>query len=86
MTSQHSSTGRQPTVVRAESSVDDARGVETVVVAERGQWAVDIVVFFLDGVVRKRISTYRTRGRAEIAASLIKRAAERDRRWWPPAG
>jgi hypothetical protein len=68
------------TAVRADSSADDARGVETVIVGERGQWAVDIVVVFADGVVRKRITTYRTRGRAELAASLIKRAAERDRR------
>lgn len=72
---------RPPTRVRPDSSADDAHCVETVVVAERGQWAVDIVVVFDDGVVRKRITTYRTRGRAELAASLIKRAAERDRRW-----
>lgn len=69
---------RPPTVVRADSSADEARGVETVVVHERGHWAVDIVVVFDDGVVRKRINTHRTRGRAELAASLIKRAAERD--------
>ena len=72
--------GRPPTAVRAESSADDARAVDTVVVYERGQWAVDIVVVFDDGVVRKRINTHRTRGRAELAAGLIKRAAERDLR------
>ena len=67
---------------RAPPSVQTAPPTtpETVIVGERGQWAVDIVVVFADGVVRKRITTYRTRGRAELAASLIKRAAERDRR------
>ena len=67
-------------MIRDESSADDAQAVETVVVEERGQFAVDIVVVFADGVVRKRIATHRTRRRAEIAASLIKRAAERDLR------
>ena len=59
-------------------STDDALDVETVVVEDRGQWAVEIVVVFADGVVRKRINTHRTRARAELAADLIKRAAERD--------
>lgn len=72
--------GRPPTVVRAHTSADDARAVETVVVHERGHWAVEIVVVFDDGVVRKRINTHRTRRRADLAASLIKRAAERDLR------
>lgn len=70
--------GRPPTAARAESSADEARAVDTVVVSERGHWAVDIVVVFDDGVVRKRINTHRTRRRAELAAGLIKRAAERD--------
>ncbi len=48
------------------------------VVEERGRWAVDIVVVFADGVVRKRINTHRTKPRAELSANLIKRAAERD--------
>ena len=52
--------------------------MQTVVVEDRGQWAVEVVVVFADGVVRKRINTHRTRARAEIAADLIKRAAERD--------
>lgn len=55
---------------------DVARTVETVVVPERGQWVV--VVVFDDGVVRTRIGTYRSRRRAELAADLIKRAAERE--------
>ncbi len=73
---QHKS--RPPTTVRAESSADEARAVDTVVVHEQGHWAVDIVVVFDDGVVRKRIATHRTRRRADLAADLIKRAAERD--------
>ena len=55
-----------------------AYSVDTVVVEERGQWAVEIVVLFDDEVVRKRIAVHRTRRLAEIAANLIKRAAERD--------
>jgi hypothetical protein len=54
--------------------------VDTVVTAESGRWAVDIIVVFADGVVRKRIHTHATRRRAEIAADLIKRAADRDPR------
>jgi hypothetical protein len=55
-----------------------ALGVETEVIPERGQWAVDIIVFFEDGVVRRRISTYRTEALARISARYIKRGAERD--------
>ena len=69
---------RPRTVVPERVSTDDALDVETVVVEDRGQWAVEIVVVFADGVVRKRINTHRTRARAELAADLIKRAAERD--------
>jgi len=69
---------RPKTTVRADSSTDEALDVETVVVEERGRWAVEIVVVFADGVVRKRIDTHATRARAELSASLIKRAAERD--------
>lgn len=72
--------GRPPTVIPAKISTDEAHAVETVVVEERGQFAVDIVVVFSDCVVRKRIGTHRTRRRAELAAGLIKRAAERDLR------
>jgi len=63
---------------RAHSSADDALAVETVVSEERGRWAVDIVVVFADGVVRKRIDTHMTKARAELSARLIKRAAERE--------
>ena len=68
------------TVVRAGDSSDDARDVEAVVVEEHGRWAVELVVIFTDGVVRTRICTYATKARAELAASLIKRVAERDLR------
>jgi hypothetical protein len=59
-------------------ATERALGVETEIVKERGQWAVDIIVFFADGVVRRRIATYRTEALAKISANLIKRAAERD--------
>ncbi len=59
-------------------SADEAHDVQTVVVEERGRWAVDIIVVFADGVVRKRIDTHPTKARAEIAADLIRRAANRD--------
>ena len=55
-----------------------AVGVETVIVPERGQWAVDIVVVFPDGIVRRRIATYRTEALARISASCMKWGAERD--------
>ncbi|MBU3687030.1 MAG: hypothetical protein FGM25_11620 [Mycobacterium sp.] len=69
---------RPPTRVRQDSATDEALGVETVVVEERGRWVVEIVVVFADGVVRKRINTHSTRARAELSADLIRRAAERD--------
>ena len=59
-------------------ATDRALGVETEIVPENGQWAVDIIVFFADGVVRRRIATYRTESLAKISASAVKRAAERD--------
>lgn len=65
---------------RGDSSADDALAVHTVVVEERGRWAVDIVVVFADGIVRKRIDTYSTKARAELSARMITRAAERDLR------
>ncbi len=48
------------------------------VVEDRGRWAVEVIVVFDDGVVRKRIDTHATKARAEISAGLIKRAAERE--------
>lgn len=69
---------RPKTVVRADSSADEALDVQTVVVEERGRWVVEIIVVFADGVVRKRISSHPTKTRAELSAGLIKRAAERD--------
>ena len=61
-------------------SVRYASGVETVVELERGRWAVDVLVFCPDGMVRHRIDTHHTKSRAEISARLIKRAAERELR------
>lgn len=52
--------------------------VETEIIPERGQWAVDIIVIADDGVVRRRISTYRTEKLARISADLIRRSADRD--------
>ena len=63
---------------REDSSADEALSVDTVLVEERGRWAVDIVVVFADGIVRKRIDTHPTKARAELSARMIKRAAERD--------
>lgn len=63
---------------RSDSSAEEALAVDTVVSQERGRWAVDIVVVFADGVVRKRIDTHPTKARAELSARMIKRAAERD--------
>ena len=63
---------------REDSSAEEALSVDTVVFAERGRWAVDIVVVFADGIVRKRIDTHPTKARAELSARMIKRAAERD--------
>jgi hypothetical protein len=60
------------------SSADRAYAVEAEVVPDRGQWAVELVVFFADEIVRKRIATYRTERLARISADLLKRTAERD--------
>lgn len=71
---------RPKTTVRSDSAADDALDVQTVVTPERGRWAVDIVVVFAHGVVRRRIDTFPTEARAQLSAGLIKRAAERDLR------
>ena len=69
---------RPDTTDRSGNSADEAVDVQTVVVEERGRWAVEIIVVFADGVVRKRIDTHATKARAELAADLIRRAAQRD--------
>ncbi|MEE6140223.1 hypothetical protein SKC41_28375 [Mycobacterium sp. 050128] len=69
---------RPHTQRRQDSSADEALSVDTVVSEERGRWAMDVVVIFADGVVRKRIDTHPTKARAELSARMIKRAAERD--------
>lgn len=45
---------------------------------EDGQWAVYLTVIFSDGVVRRRIAQYHTLKRAEIAAKLYERSADRN--------
>ena len=55
-----------------------ATDVQTRVFEESGRWVVEILVIFPDEAVRKTIASYPTRRRAEIAATWIKRAAERD--------
>lgn len=69
---------RPKTRVPQDISTDNALDVQTVVVEDCGRWAVEIVVVFADGVVRKRIDTHHTKARAELSARLIKRAAERE--------
>lgn len=71
---------RRETAPRTGSAAEEALDVQTVVVPERGRWAVDVVVIFADGVVRNRVDTYPTEARARLSAGLIKRAAERDLR------
>lgn len=71
---------RRKTEVPTEVSADEALDVQTVVIEERGRWAVEIIVVFADGVVRRRVDTHATKARAELSANLIKRAAERDLR------
>ncbi|UNB49925.1 hypothetical protein [Mycolicibacterium sp. YH-1] len=61
-----------------EGGSEHALAIDTVVVYERGRWAVDIIVVFADGIVRKRIDNHPTQARAELSARMIKRAAERD--------
>lgn len=64
--------------VRQDSCADTALDVATVVTEENGRWVVEIVVVFADGVVRRRINCHATRARAELAADLIRRTADRD--------
>ena len=60
------------------TATDQALDVQTVVVEECGRWLVEIIVVFADGVVRKRIHSHATLARAELAADLIRRTADRD--------
>lgn len=75
---EHTSSGGRHRKRAEPTGTHQAHTVETAIVAERGQWAVDIIVLFDDEVVRKRISVYRTERLARISADLIKRTAERD--------
>jgi len=50
----------------------------TEVVEERGRYTVVMEVVFLDGSVRHRLQTYHTRARAEQAARIVWRTANRD--------
>lgn len=52
--------------------------VETFVRCERGRWVVDIAVAFADGVVRRSVGDYSTEREAHIAATWIRRGADRD--------
>jgi len=61
-----------------DSKPDVALAVETYVVEESGRWAVEIVVMFPDEAVHRRINDYPTKRHAEIAATWMKRAAQRD--------
>jgi hypothetical protein len=63
---------------------EEAIAVETYVTPVRGQWEVSIAVVFADEVVRKIVTTYHTERMATIAASWIKRAAQRDFPFAPP--
>ena len=56
---------------------DEPLAVETYVTEQSGRWVVEIVVVFPDEAVRKTVNDYNSRREAEIAASLIKRGANR---------
>lgn len=68
----------EPAGKAAARRAEHASGVETFVVEAHGEWHVEILVLFDDEMVRRRVGTYRTERLANIAADLIKRAAERD--------
>lgn len=57
---------------------DHAIAVETYVEERNGRWVVEIAVIFPDEAVRKTINDYPTKRHAEVAASWMKRAAQRD--------
>lgn len=55
-----------------------AIAVDTFVEERNGRWSVDIVVVFADQAVRRTVNHYPTKRHAEIAASWIRRGADRD--------
>ena len=57
---------------------DQPLAVETYVTEQSGRWVVQIAVIFPDEAVRKTVNDYNSKREAEIAASLIKRGANRD--------
>ena len=57
---------------------DQPLAVETYVTEQSGRWVVEIAVIFPDEAVRKAVNDYNSKREAEIAASLIKRGANRD--------
>lgn len=67
-----------PTPAASTRSGDEAIAVETFVSESNGRWVVEIVVVFPDEAVRRTVNNYRTKRHADIAASWIKRAAQRD--------
>lgn len=64
--------------MRYVSTSAEPIAVETYVTEQRGRWVVEIVVVFSDEVVRRTINDYPSRRQADIAASWIKRASQRD--------
>ncbi len=52
--------------------------VRTEVIEERGQWVLYLEIGDLESSIRHRINTYNKKRLAEIAAKIIKRAAERE--------
>lgn len=61
-----------------QHSNDEPLAVETYVTEQSGRWVVEIVVIFPDEAVRKTVNEYHTKRHAELAASLIRRGADRD--------
>jgi hypothetical protein len=60
--------------------------VSTHVEVENGRYTVVLDVVFADGAVRHRLQSYHTLAKAELAARLVRAAAERDHRpdWGMP--
>ena len=56
---------------------DDDALVSARVVPDRGRWTVVLDVVFPDGAVRHEVTTYHTKQKAEVAARIMKAAAER---------